>query len=149
MVLLWIIILLHDAYPAQDVVEVGHHHEDNQNGDAGVLGIDHKLIRRLAASNDLVKKEEHVATVEGGDGQNVHESKDDTQEGGHLPEHKPIPLTGEEAADGAKTAQTLRAVSREDILHVADITGQHIPAILASGGEALKEAVALCVISFS
>ena len=46
-----------------------------------------------------------MATVEGGDGQDVHEGEDDRQEGRHLPEHVPVPHRGEQAADGSETAQ--------------------------------------------
>ena len=46
-----------------------------------------------------------MSTVEGGDGQYVHEGEDNREEGSHLPEEIPVPYRGEEAADGSETAQ--------------------------------------------
>ena len=82
---------LHIAQPAQDVVEVGHDHEQDDDAEADVLGADHELLRRFAARDHLIDEEQDVAAVEGRDGQDVHEGQDDRQEGRHLPETVPVP----------------------------------------------------------
>ena len=65
---------------SQYIVEVRHHHEQQQNTDADILGVYHKVLRRLAASYHLVEQEEHVSAVERRDRQDVHKGEDDAEE---------------------------------------------------------------------
>ena len=126
---------------AQDIVQIRHHHEQQQNANADILGVYHEVLRRLAASYHLVEQEEHVSAVERRDGQNVHEGEDDAQEGGHKPERVPVPLRREQTADGSEAAERLGAFRREEILHVAHVAREHLAAVLDAGGERLEEAV--------
>ena len=82
-----------------------------------------------------------MATVEGRNGEDIHEGEDDGEEGGHLPEHIPVPHGREEAADGSEATERLGTLSREDVLHVVNIRGENMPAVLDAGGDALEEAV--------
>ena len=82
-----------------------------------------------------------MSAIECGDGQDVHEGKDDAQEGCHQPESMPVPHGWEEASQCAKTTQALGSLLGEDVFHVAHIARQHIPAILDAGREALEESV--------
>ena len=81
---------LHVAQPAQYVVQIGHHHEQDDDAKAHIFGTNHELLRRLAARNHFVEQEQHVATIEGRNGQDVHEGQDDGEEGRHFPEHVPL-----------------------------------------------------------
>ena len=82
-----------------------------------------------------------MATVEGRNGEDIHEGEDDGEEGGHLPEHIPVPHGREEAADGSETTERLGTLGGEDVLHVVNIRGENMPAVLDAGGDALEEAV--------
>ena len=53
----------------------------------------------------------------------------------------PIPYRWEETAQRTETTQTLGTFLREDILHIAHITGQDIPAIFDAGRETLEETI--------
>ena len=46
-----------------------------------------------------------MTTIEGGNGQNVHEGEDDTEEGSHLPEYKPVPISREEITNRTETTE--------------------------------------------
>ena len=82
-----------------------------------------------------------MSTIEGGDGKDVHEGKDDAQEGRHQPEHVPVPDGREQTTDGSKATQRLGTVGGEQILQVAHIATQHVPAVGDACGEALEESV--------
>ena len=69
--------LLHISQPAQDVVKIGNDHEQDEDAETNVLGVEKELLRRLAPRNHLVDEEENVASVECGDRQDVHEGEDD------------------------------------------------------------------------
>ena len=82
-----------------------------------------------------------MSAVERRDRQNVHEGEDDAEEGGHKPERVPVPLRREQTADGSEAAERLGAFRREEILHVAYVTREHLAAVLDASGERLEEAV--------
>ena len=84
-----------------------------------------------------------MATVQSGNGQDVHEGKDDAQESRHPPEDIPVPISREEVTNGTKAAQRLGTLGSEDVFQVINIGTQHMTAILYTGGEALKEAILL------
>ena len=46
---------LHVAQPAEDIVEVGYHHEQDKDAETHVLCAYHELFGRLAAGNHLVE----------------------------------------------------------------------------------------------
>ena len=48
-----------------------------------------------------------MTAVKSWDWDDVHEGKDDAEEGCHLPEDHPVPLGWEHTADSAKAAKTL------------------------------------------
>ena len=87
---------LHIPQRSQDVVEVRHHHEQDKYAEAYVFGTNHEFLRGFATGNHLIEQEQHMAAVQGGDGQDVHEGEDDGEEGRHLPEHVPVPHGWEE-----------------------------------------------------
>ena len=82
-----------------------------------------------------------MATVKGRNGEDIHEGEDDGEEGGHLPEHIPVPHGREEAADGSETTERLGTFGGEDVLHVVDVGREDMPAVLDAGGDALEETV--------
>ena len=82
-----------------------------------------------------------MTAIESGDGQYVHESENDAEESGHQPERVPVPHGWEQAADGTESAERLGAVCREHIFHVADISCQHVAAVLSASGERGEESV--------
>ena len=82
-----------------------------------------------------------MTTVQGGDGQDVHEGEDDREESRHLPEHVPVPHRREQASDGSEAAQRLGTLGGEDVLQVVDIGGKDVESVLDTCGDALEEAV--------
>ena len=98
---------LHHSHPAEDVIEIGYNHEEEKEEHTDVLGDLHELQTWLLAGDDLDEKEEDVTAVKSGDRDDVHEGKDNAEEGCHLPEDHPVPLGWEHAADSAKAAKTL------------------------------------------
>ena len=132
---------LHVSEPAQYVVQIGDKHQQHQYDDTNILGTYHERLARFTACHHLIEEEKHVSAVERGDGKDVHKGKYDAQERRHEPERMPVPYRREEASYGTETAERLRSVCREDILHVAHIAGEISPSVLHTGREALKEAV--------
>ena len=59
---------LHQPHPPQDVVEVGHHHEEKDEAHADVLRHDEEADARLSPGEHLVEEEHHVSSVERRDG---------------------------------------------------------------------------------
>ncbi len=59
---------LHQPHPPQDVVEVGHHHEEQDEAHADVLRHDEEADARLSPCEHLVEEEHHVSSVERRDG---------------------------------------------------------------------------------
>lgn len=55
--------LLHDSEESQNIVQVGYHQQQDENTETYILGTLHELIARLAASNHLVKEEEHMMSM--------------------------------------------------------------------------------------
>ena len=82
-----------------------------------------------------------MSTVEGRNGQDVHEGQDDAEERCHLPEHVPVPHGWEQTADGSETSQRLGTFRSEHVFHVVNIRCQHVPTVLDAGRNTLKEAV--------
>ena len=70
-----------------------------------------------------------MTTIEGGNGQNVHECENDGKEGGHLPEEIPVPYRWEEATYGSETTDRLSAVGSKHIFHIANVAFQYIPSV--------------------
>ena len=133
--------LLHDSEESQNIVQVGYHQQQDENTETYILGTLHELIARLAASNHLVKEEEHMTTIQCRNRQDVHKRQNDAQECGHHPESVPIPHRREQAAQGSETTQTLGSFLGEHILHIAYVASQDIPAILDTGRETLEETI--------
>ena len=69
--------------PAEHVVEVGKDQETEEDDHAHDLCSVEELLAGLAACDDLGQEEEHVTTIQGGDGEDVHEGEHDGDEGGH------------------------------------------------------------------
>ena len=84
-----------------------------------------------------------MSTVQGGDGQDIHEGEDDGEEGGHLPEHVPVPHWWEQTANGTETTNRLSTVGSEHIFHIAHITLQYVQTVGNTCGETLKETILL------
>lgn len=125
--------LVHDAECPQDVVEIGEEHEEEEYSHAGVFGVYHELVARLAPCDHLIEQEEHVASVEGRDREDVHECEDDREECSHHPEHVPVPCRREHRTDGSETAKLLGTVRGEDVFQVADVTAEHVEGIAYAG----------------
>ena len=136
-----ILYILQQTQATQDVVEVGDHQQQDEQAEADILCLDHEVLGGFAARDNLVEQEQHVTTVEGRNGQDVHEGEDDAEEGGHLPEDVPVPHRREEVADGSEASQRLGTFGAEDVLQVIDIGRQHVPAVLDASREALEESV--------
>ena len=132
---------LHISQPSENVVQVGHNHQQNQYAEAYIFSPYKEVLARLAARNHLVEQEEHVAAVEGRDRQDVHKRKDDAEECRHASEHHPVPCRREQAADRSEAAQRLGTVGCKYIFHVVYISAEHADTVFYSGREALKEAV--------
>ena len=128
---------------SEDVVDVGVQHQCYEEDEAYPLGLLHDVLRDFLAGDDFPKQEEHVTAVEAGDGDDVHEGEDDAEEGSHHPEAVPVPYGGEDAADGAESAERLGALLGEDVLEVADVALQRVPAVAYAGGDGGPEAVLL------
>ena len=82
-----------------------------------------------------------MTTVEGGNGQDVHEGEDDAEEGCHLPEHIPVPVGREQVANGSEATNRLSTLGAEDVFQVVDIGRQYIPSVFDACGETLEEAI--------
>ena len=74
--------LLHDSEESQNIVQVGYHQQQDENTETYILGTFHELIARLAASNHLVKEEEHMTTIQCRNRQDVHKRQNNAQECG-------------------------------------------------------------------
>lgn len=72
-------------FPSEDespaIVEDGEGHEREQEDHAQHLGAFHEFLARLAPRGNFVEEEEHVAAIEGGDGEDVDEGKHEGDEG--------------------------------------------------------------------
>ena len=85
-----------------EVVEDGQSHEQQQEGHADGLGAFQCLFAWLSTRDDFDEQEEYMATVECGDGQDVHEGEHERNEGREFPKAAPLPRGGEEAAYGTE-----------------------------------------------
>lgn len=74
-----ILIPSEDESPA--IVEDGEGHEREQEDHAQHLGAFHEFLARLAPRGNFVEEEEHVAAIEGGDGEDVDEGEHEGDEG--------------------------------------------------------------------
>ena len=90
-----------------------------------------------------------MAAVKGGNGQHVHYGQNHRDKGGDVPEVEPVPGRGEDAADGAETAQALRTLRGEDEFELLDIGHELVPAHLNAARDGLQDVVMLdgCVIN--
>ncbi len=131
----------HITQGAEDVVEIGHHHEQDEKRETGVFGANHKRFAGFAAGDDFVKEEEHMPAVECRDGEDVHEGEDDAEEGRHEPEDVPVPNRWEEAADGSEATELLGSVCRKEVAHVAHIALEHVHAVGCARRKTLEESV--------
>ena len=95
---------------SKNVVEIGHYHENEQEGYAYILCSYHEFLAGLAPCYHLVEQEEHVATVECRYGKDVHEGQDDAQKGRHAPEFIPVPLCREQSSDGTEASERLHSL---------------------------------------
>ena len=81
----WIFVVLYFDSPSEDespaIVEDGEGHEREQEDHAQHLGAFHEFLARLAPRGNFVEKEEHVAAIEGGDGEDVDEGEHEGDEG--------------------------------------------------------------------
>ena len=72
-------------FPSEDespaIVEDGEGHEREQEDHAQHLGAFHEFLARLAPRGNFVEEEEHVAAIEGGDGEDVDEGEHEGDEG--------------------------------------------------------------------
>ena len=59
----------------------GEGHEREQEDHAQHLGAFHEFLARLAPRGNFVEEEEHVAAIEGGDGEDVDEGEHEGDEG--------------------------------------------------------------------
>ena len=126
---------------ACEVVEDAEGHEGEDKVEADGVDAVNGFVGELAASDDLDEGEEDVATVEHGDGEEVHEGQHKADEGRHAPEGKPIEGLGEEAADSAEGAYALGAVLREDVAEAADVVAESLPAMTYTRGHARKNII--------
>ena len=85
-----------------------------------------------------------MSTIESGNGQDIHESQDDRQEGCHTPEHHPVPYRWEQTADGAKATQRFCSVGCCHIFQIVYITAKHTQSVFNTSREALKETIFQC-----
>lgn len=91
----------------QYIIQVSPDEQGKEQEHAYHLRAFHELVAGLAAGYNLVDEEQHMAAVQSGDGQNVHEGQDDGEEGRHVPELVPVPRGGENTADGSETSELL------------------------------------------
>ena len=72
-------------FPSEDespaIVEDGEGHEREQEDHAQHLGAFHEFLARFAPRDNFVEEEEHVAAIEGGDGEDVDEGEHEGDEG--------------------------------------------------------------------
>lgn len=78
---LWFSILIPSEDESPAIVEDGEGHEREQEDHAQHLGAFHEFIARLAPRGNFVEEEEHVAAIEGGDGEDVDEGEHEGDEG--------------------------------------------------------------------
>ena len=90
------------SQPPQDIIHIGDNHQQKQEGDPDIFCPYHELLTGLATSYHLIEQEEDMTAIEGWNRKDIHEGKDDAQESCHHPEHVPIPIRREEAADRAE-----------------------------------------------
>ena len=83
-----------------------------------------------------------MPSVQSGDGQDVHDSQDDADEGGEMPEGTPVPGGREDAAYGDEGPHALGSLLGEYVFQVMDIARELVPAVAESGRYALNQAVA-------
>ena len=78
-------VVLYFLFPSEDespaIVEDGEGHEREQEDHAQHLGAFHEFLARLAPRGNFVEEEEHVAAIEGGDGEDVDEGEHEGDEG--------------------------------------------------------------------
>ena len=84
-----------------------------------------------------------MSAIQCRDRKDVHESKDNGEEGSHVPELMPVPRCGEDASDSTETAQLLRSFFREEVFHVADVSFQCLHTQRNTCGEGFKKCVLL------
>ena len=81
----WLFVVLYFLFPSEDespaIVEDGEGHEREQEDHAQHLGAFHEFLARLAPRGNFVEEEEHVAAIEGGDGEDVDEGEHEGDEG--------------------------------------------------------------------
>lgn len=81
----WPFVVLYFLFPSEDespaIVEDGEGHEREQEDHAQHLGAFHEFLARLAPRGNFVEEEEHVAAIEGGDGEDVDEGEHEGDEG--------------------------------------------------------------------
>lgn len=78
---LWFSILIPSEDESPAIVEDGEGHEREQEDHAQHLGAFHEFLARLAPRGNFVEEEEHVAAIEGGDGEDVDEGEHEGDEG--------------------------------------------------------------------
>ena len=76
-----------------------------------------------------------MTTIEGRNRQDIHESEYDAEEGGHLPEHIPIPHGWEKTAYRSESTQRLSTIGGKYVFKVIDIRRQYIPTIFNARGD--------------
>ena len=89
-------------YHACEVVEDAQRHDGKHEVEAHGVHTFDSLRREFPPCDEFDKREEDVATVEHGDGQEVHDGKNDADECRQIPEGIPIPSGREEASDSAE-----------------------------------------------
>ncbi len=117
------------------VVAVGVDEQQQEEQHSGVLCVFHDFFIGLAARDDLVEQEHHVASVKSGYGNYVHERKSYRKKCRYLPESIPVPFFREQAADGSESADALRTLGCEHVFHGADVVGHSSGAVFPSFGE--------------
>ena len=55
--------LLHIPQPPQYIIEIGHNHQQNEDGYACIFGTYHELFTRFTTRNDLVDEEKNMPTI--------------------------------------------------------------------------------------
>lgn len=75
------LFLFPSEYESPAIVEDGEGHEREQEDHAQHLGAFHEFLARLAPRGNFVEEEEHVAAIEGGDGEDVDEGEHEGDEG--------------------------------------------------------------------
>ena len=96
--------LLQDSKQSQDIIQIRHYQQQNQDTETDKLGTLHELIAWLATGNDLIQQEEDMTAIQCRNRQDVHKRQDDAQEGCHHPERMPVPHRWEQTAQCAETA---------------------------------------------